>query len=184
MLFVTLRAVVTLSPGQDLPDSVHTKLRQFYAYWLSKTVGDRIPALADIHPVDIPKLLSSIAILDRVDGDFRFRLLGEGVHPPCGHRFKGRMLRAAMAGERPCQTLREYELCADACRPVCIHNARETADGLDRRPFDRLLLPLAQDHRSVTMVIACTHYYRRGVTSTKNGSRSTRTAETPQSEAH
>lgn len=182
MLFVTLRSVVTVSPGQDLPDPVHAKLRQFYAYWLSKTVDDRIPALADIDPVDIPKLLSSIAVLDRVGGDFRFRLLGEGVHPPHGYRLKGRMLRESMAGEHPCQTLREYELCANACRPVCVSNARETADGLDRRPFDRLLLPLAQDHRRVTMVIACTHYYRLGVTGIKTSSRSTRTAEIPQSE--
>jgi hypothetical protein len=54
------------------------ELRQIYDYWLEKCAGRRMPGRADIDPVDIPRLLHSVSLLD-IDaktGAARVRLAG------------------------------------------------------------------------------------------------------------
>ena len=55
-------------------------LQRFYEYWLDKCRDDRLPARADIDPVDLHDMLPGIIIIDVVpEGGrrrFRFRLFG------------------------------------------------------------------------------------------------------------
>lgn len=54
-----------------LPDDV---LRQAFAYWEGKRAGRRLPARADIEPMEIPRLLPNIFLVDVLDGPPRFHL--------------------------------------------------------------------------------------------------------------
>ncbi len=56
-------------------------LREFYAYWQGKRNGRRWPARADLDPLDIPRLLPHVAMLDirRDPLDLVCRLMGTQV---------------------------------------------------------------------------------------------------------
>jgi hypothetical protein len=49
---------------------------EFYDYWRGKGAGKEVPARADIDPLDIPRLLANVFLMDVVAGNprrFRFR---------------------------------------------------------------------------------------------------------------
>ena len=77
-------------------------VRRAFEYWSSRSARDRMPTRADIDPVDIPRLLANLAILDvrEGDNDFEFRLAGERVAEACVADLKGRRL-VELAGLRP-----------------------------------------------------------------------------------
>lgn len=53
-----------------------------YSYWRSKTTEDRLPARGDINPVEIPRLMPHVVIMDverEPELDFRYRLIGTYV---------------------------------------------------------------------------------------------------------
>lgn len=56
-------------------------IRDGFNYWCSKGWPGRLPTRADIDPMDIPKLLPNVVLLDVQDGprDFCYRLIGTGV---------------------------------------------------------------------------------------------------------
>jgi hypothetical protein len=62
---------------------------QLYRYWLSKRNGGRMPAQAHIDPVDIPMLLPYISIAHKVDGQFRYRLVGSELARQVGRNLTG-----------------------------------------------------------------------------------------------
>jgi len=55
------------------PISHHLDL---YRYWLAKRAGRMMPARRDLDPGDIPALLPYLMIVDKVDSQFRWRLVG------------------------------------------------------------------------------------------------------------
>lgn len=59
----------------------HPLTAEIFAYWLSKRESSLIPPRRAIDPIEIPKLLPHIVILDDLteDGDFRIRLYGSEV---------------------------------------------------------------------------------------------------------
>jgi len=54
--------------------------KQLYDYWLSKHVGGRPPSRQDLDPpVDVPRLIANIMLID-VEGDtLRYRLVGSAI---------------------------------------------------------------------------------------------------------
>lgn len=66
----------------SVPQSIRNRVLGLgEAYWQSKVQGDRLPARADIDPLDIPALLPQVILLDVQPDpwDFRFRLIGTNV---------------------------------------------------------------------------------------------------------
>jgi hypothetical protein len=71
--------------------------KQLHAYWLSKHVGGRPPARADLDPIiEIPRLVKNLMLLDVKDG-FTFRLVGSEVVQRHGIDMTGR--RAGSGGQ-------------------------------------------------------------------------------------
>jgi len=58
------------------PVSRHLDL---YRYWDAKRDGKLMPTRRDIDPIEIPRLLPSIALVDRRDGTYRWRLMGSRI---------------------------------------------------------------------------------------------------------
>ena len=60
----------------------------FYAYWHCKGGGKSMPSRGDLDPLEIPRLLPSLFLVDVVPGDrrrFRFRLVGSRIEST-GHK--------------------------------------------------------------------------------------------------
>ncbi|MDA0262380.1 MAG: PAS domain-containing protein [Proteobacteria bacterium] len=72
----------TTGTGSSLSE-FHTRVVQDgYTYWRSKAKDGQLPARSDINPVDIPRLMPHVVILDvRREPvlDFRYRLIGTYV---------------------------------------------------------------------------------------------------------
>jgi hypothetical protein len=69
-----------------VPISHHLDL---YRHWLGKASGRGMPAHRDIDPLDIPKVLPHIALVDKRDGQFRFRLVGTNITEMIGRDLTG-----------------------------------------------------------------------------------------------
>lgn len=69
--------------------------RQLYDYWLAKAGGGRMPARADIKPMEIPRLLSSISLIEVAMSipDSRVRLAGTRLREVYDREITGLALR-------------------------------------------------------------------------------------------
>lgn len=77
---------------------------QFHRYWLSIRPGpDRLPAREDLKPTAIPRLLSSIWMLDVLPDrrSFRYRLVGTSVVAALGGEYTGKTLESVGHGTDP-----------------------------------------------------------------------------------
>ncbi len=54
--------------------------KQLYRYWLSKHVDGLAPTRADIDPpVEVPRLIPNVMLIDIVEARFRYRLVGSAI---------------------------------------------------------------------------------------------------------
>ena len=77
-------------------------LVELHRYWRSKFVGRRLPSRSSIDPIEIPKLLPWVFMMDVEHSplSFRYRLIGTGIVGFLGRDFTGRAVDEANYGAR------------------------------------------------------------------------------------
>ncbi len=67
------------------------ELHELHDYWLTKHRDDRLPRRSDIDPLEVPRLLKSLALLEVVGDakDFVFILAGSRIDEAFGRTLKG-----------------------------------------------------------------------------------------------
>lgn len=135
--------VTTFSP--DCPPrelEEHPVLARLLSLWLAWR-GERrqAPDRQDIDPLALRGLLAQVFLLDVLDDDYRFRLVGEAVNERYRHQPKGRTLRQLLRGNALVDTLREHRLCAGGLA-VLVRNEPATVSLDDIKLYARLLLPV------------------------------------------
>ena len=143
-----------------LDEIVSPILRDAYTYWLGKCRGCRIPSRADIDPVDIPRVLANTALIERdpQSGRLRFRVIGTALTDALGWDATGRFLdeifpdyyRSDSSGYRDA-VFRTGEPSYRRGRPLESY-AKDFTD------VERLYLPLAEDGKTVTMILSIIDY--------------------------
>ncbi len=138
----------------SLEEIKDAELRELYEYWRSKHRGDRLPARADVDPLDIPRLLKHIAILEVVGEaeDFVFALAGSRIEEVHGRALKGVSLR---------QLQEEFKVSPSVRRCLDAVNSREpqfqrtslTEFGKAYWACRRLILPLSSDGERVDALL-------------------------------
>jgi hypothetical protein len=75
--------------------------KQLYDYWLSKHVGGRPPRRAELDPpVEVPRLIANILLIDVVDGcRFRYRLAGSAYWARYGFELTGKWIEGKVPAE-------------------------------------------------------------------------------------
>ncbi len=130
-------------------------LEEAFQYWRGKAGDRRMPSRTDLDPVEIPKLLTHVALLDVVGPSrYRFRLIGTAIADEQGLNATGRELSEAVTGPE----LRDHVIAlCDECvrerRPLyseCLFFSPES--GLIERHTKRLFMPLSQDGETVNMI--------------------------------
>lgn len=129
------------------------RLRQVYGYWASKVVGGRMPSRASIDPVDIPRLLPFVFLID-VERDpqrFRFRLIGTQICAWAGRDATGLYTDEPGFGPHGAALTRQYaEVVA---RRRALYSEQPGA-----RPernfifYDKVVLPLSADGTHINML--------------------------------
>jgi len=123
------------------------------SYWEQKRAGGRLPARADLDPVDMKSLLGWLSLVDvRPTGPrFALRLLGS-AHPPraFGPRHGQDLSTIQPEAYRDAVT-RQYETTLDRCAPTLHENV--LSFGNYRFGYQRIALPLAKDHVTPDMLM-------------------------------
>jgi hypothetical protein len=133
---------------------IEPRLRALYDYWGAKRRGRRMPARADIDPVDVPRLLSNLMLVS-VCGEpprFGFRLVGTEIVARYGAELTGHELDGIDLGSELGSVRAQYEETVRDSAPTYCRHELETKSGKYLR-YERLLLPLSRDGAHVDMLL-------------------------------
>lgn len=140
--------------GQSTLHIAEPELKALYDYWDGRRGARRMPARADIDPLDIPHLLRHLVLLetDEVIENFRYRLYGTAVAEGFGEERTGKSfadlkhvdnIDEARAGYRSVHADGEPHYFPDRAVSSLQHFTS----------YSRLLLPLSNDGRLVNMIL-------------------------------
>jgi hypothetical protein len=151
------------------PEDCQPEIRAIADYWRRISPPERLPGRQHLEPLDIPKLLSKLWLLDVIPAPqsplryrFRVRLLGTEVASGFRRDFTGMWLDEAwpmvtsVGGTYP-HYLEVVERAAPSFR-----RGKPTFD--PKRDFtwmERILLPMARDGAQVDMILALTVFMGR-----------------------
>jgi hypothetical protein len=113
-----------------------------------------MPQRADLDPIDIPKLLPHVMLIE-VHGDrYRYRLVGTANAQEHGMNATGRYLDEVLPGpEYKAHVLRLYDECVRERRPLYSESLfLSVSGGGIERHTKVLFMPLSQDGRTVNLV--------------------------------
>ena len=130
-------------------------LIELYAYWESKRGGRAMPARRDLDPVDVPRLLPHLMLLD-VHGPrtLRFRVVGSAVAAAIGRDPTGELLGTVLRGGLGQKLVDLYEgvrLSGVPCFALSEFRSQREVEIWGQR----LILPLADDAVHPDKLIAC-----------------------------
>ena len=133
--------------SRSTPASYHLDL---YRYWLAKRGGRSMPSRSDIDPAEIPALLPYFGIIEKAEGQLRYRLMGSSMAEQLGFDATGAGVGSYVPAGQALRTT--VELVCTAARPVFNTGKYEFEPGIAHHS-SVLLLPLSEDGTAVNMVI-------------------------------
>jgi hypothetical protein len=144
----------------ELPANCHPDIRTVVAYWQAIHPEAGLPGRQHFDPLDIPKLLPSIRMLDVVGEPPRFkvRLMGTKVCEGAGGDYTGRYLDEAYPkfaqSSAACGldfVLRTGRLNWRRGNPVMLN-------GKELMMIERVFLPFARNGKKIDMILSCILY--------------------------
>lgn len=134
----------------QVPISYHLDL---YRYWLMKR-GERVmPARGDIDPADIYMLLPCLTIVEKVDDQLRYRLVGSTVARQLGRDMTGVPVGSYVDASSGSAVRAISQSVFAAARPSFATAEFQTRAG-SLHAISQLLLPLSDDGFTVNMTIS------------------------------
>ena len=139
-----------------------TLIREIHRYWADKCDGRAMPARTDLDPLDIPKLLPNIILIDVVPPDDRLkvRLIGTWIVHMFDRDYTGEFLDELDFGEAGQEIVQEYSEAVHAAEPICSDHRSRTLAG-KFYDIERVILPLSNDGVRVTMLLIALDFTER-----------------------
>lgn len=150
------------SSQKPLPTITAPQLRQLAELWLGKCNGDFLPSRADFADRDLRPWFGNLLLVDVVEGPhkFRFRLMGTSLVDAACRELTGKFFdEADISGYEP-DVLEDYASVLRARMPVCKTRRYNPVPGtfMDHwRIYERLLLPLANDGKTIDKILGCSY---------------------------
>lgn len=138
------------------------RLRQLLEYWRRKKAMRHYPARADIDPIDIPRLLPHILLVDVTYQPalrFHFRLVGTAVVELYGAEFTGRYLEEIDTGNFQNVIYSGYKSAIKTQAPFFQKGTARYRHRMDIR-YERAILPLGLPGETVNMLMVGTFFHR------------------------
>ena len=142
----------------DIAESIrHPDHDWMFQYWRGKAPkGGGLPSRQDIDPIDFPRLLPRIALIEvlREGGlNFRYRLAGTEIVDRAGRDPTGKRFDELYEGSYLTTAIETYRRIADHGEPYLSERTFPLVAGREFLRYDRLILPLASDGRTVDMLL-------------------------------
>lgn len=128
-------------------------------YW-TRIRGDRtMPARADLDPLDIPRMLPDVMLIDvlRDPLDFRYRLVGTGITDRVAAEYAGTRVSELPHQKAPSKVHSMFSAVVEERRPICALIPYEGAHKLTRAT-EVLVLPLSSDDQDVDILFCVVNF--------------------------
>jgi hypothetical protein len=134
--------------------AVQEAWKQLYEYWLSRHVDGRPPSRHELDPpVDVPRLIANIMLIDLEGGIFRYRLVGSALRNRYGLELTG----TTIDGGNPAEA--EWR---DTLKTVCDDGVARLITSPVQGDADRLhiavALPLSAEDGTICQILAGTFF--------------------------
>lgn len=133
--------------GEDgLPDGVDARLVSLLVYWRQKRSGRRFPSRKDLDPIDIPRLLPFLTLVDVVPDPhcFVYRLVGTAAAGILRRDLTGAPVGHGLIDQELDEVMGRYRYVRDA--GVVLYQSVQTQEHAnDYTLVDRLMTPLGDD---------------------------------------
>jgi hypothetical protein len=137
------------------------RLREAYEYWNAKRQNALMPTRSHIDPVEIPRLLPYIILLDVFTGpvDFRYRLIGTAARSIMRGDYTGQLFSQISGKGGGSALWRGCESVVASKRPI---SESPPYVGPDRhlKNCENVLLPLSEDRINVNMILKVISFER------------------------
>jgi len=132
----------------------HEILRKLHGYWLGKKQHRLGPARTDIDPAELRHLLPHLFMVDveKRPLRYRFRLVGTAIVSSFGLDITGRYLEEVGFSDQAPSVQAHYGAVVATGEPSC-HQVHFTRGNGRFLAYERLILPLSSDGRSVDMLL-------------------------------
>ena len=132
------------------------RLQEALDYWRRKSAGKAMPRRADIDPLDIPKLLPDVMLVEVLpSGRYRYRLIGTENTDAQGVHATGRYLDEVLPGpEYKAHVLGLYDECVQSRRALyseCLFISPQ--ERIPERHIKVVFLPLSADGLTVNQIL-------------------------------
>lgn len=136
-------------------------LRKAFALWDGKRGTHLMPRREDFDPVEMPRLLSSIILVDVEDGGarLRIRLVGTKIVEMYGSDYTGMYMDEIDFGDVREKVLKEYRLPVLEKRPVFSDHEFRKLNNY-HHTIERAIFPLSDDRIIVDKLIAFLDFER------------------------
>jgi len=137
-----------------------------YSYWQSKRNGAEIPARSAFDPLfEVPALVRYMMLKDvqRAPLDFRYRLVGTGLRTHMTKDWTGAWM-SEVEYQKPPSTIWDYhKQVAETGAPLFI-KPNYVGPHKDYLAIESVMLPLAEDHRNVDMIMIFIEFMKQDPT--------------------
>lgn len=136
------------------------RLREAYIYWDAKRQNKLMPSRADIDPVEIPRLLPYVILIDvvREPLDFRYRLMGTQACILMHRDFTGQMFSKIPGNGKESALWQACEAVVSSKAPMYWQIPYLGPERF--RHYEDVSLPLSKDGVNVTMIFAVISFER------------------------
>lgn len=143
-----------------LPPNAAPKIKALFDYWRSIHPEDGLPGRRHFDPMDIPQLLGNIWLLDvtRDPLRFRFRLVGTEIVKFTGRDPTGKWLDEVYPDYEKTEAYRFHRACTLHGAPAYRKSGVLSNPGRDYVEAERIYLPLAEDGKTVDILLIMTLY--------------------------
>lgn len=132
-----------------------------YDLWVTNLRGRTLPSRADFDPVDMPKLLPHIILVDVENPGprLRVRLSGTNVVNVFGGDYTGQYLDEIDFGDARQKILHDYIFAVDAKRPLFSDHKFRRLSGTYLN-IERVILPMSDNDDSVNILMAVLSFFK------------------------
>ncbi len=132
----------------------NAELRELHDYWLTKHRDGRLPRRGDIDPLEVPRLLKNLALLEVVGdaADFVFVLAGSRIEEVYDRSLKGVTLGNLREVFEETRSAGDYVAAVRSGEPQ-YQQASLKEHGMEHWACRRLILPLSSDGERVDCLL-------------------------------
>jgi hypothetical protein len=126
-----------------------------YDYWQDQRRGRRMPSRRDIDPIDLPRHLANLMLIDveREPLRFRYRLVGTRVVDASAEDRTGAYFDAVHFFAVNPVVMTEYKQAVESGEPILSVEPFKNFINDTTYPVERLILPLSNDGETVDMLL-------------------------------